>query len=101
MCEVINGDQRLLAVLDDIILKLPNHVDVSMAIDAALYAVAVTFKNPTLRRVFIQDFAAALNRRGIIPTDGERVEEFWKLAEYRINNINAFKRAGITEVEEI
>lgn len=52
-------------------------------LDAALYAAEVTLPQGSPRRVFIQDFAAALNRRRILRN--EEVEKFWELCEDKIN----------------
>jgi hypothetical protein len=51
-------------------------------LDAALYAVKTTCNDPTHQRVFIQDFAASLNRRRLLTN--KDVEPFWKAAEIKI-----------------
>jgi hypothetical protein len=88
------GDERLNAFLDKLDYK--GHAPATEAIDAALYAFAVTIKNPTDRRCFIQDFAAALGRRGLLTSDN--TERFWQLAEDKVKNINCFQRLGLAEV---
>jgi len=90
------GDDRLQAFLDKLDYT-DDHATVSKAVDAALYAFAVTVKNPTLRRVFVQDLAAALGRRKIMPNDEATTERFWQLAEDRINNINMAARVDLLE----
>lgn len=52
-------------------------------LDAALYGAKVTLQQGSPRSVFIQDFAAALNRRRLLKN--EEVEEFTKLCEEKIN----------------
>jgi len=44
--------------------------------DATLFAAKTTMKDASERRVFIQDFAASLNRKGLLPT--EFVDAFCK-----------------------
>jgi len=52
-------------------------------LDAALYTAKVTLPQGSHRSVFIQDLAASLNRRRLLPN--EKVEEFWKVCEEKIN----------------
>jgi len=42
--------------------------------ESALYAAKTTMKDPTERRVFVQDFAASLNRKGLLAS--ELVDKF-------------------------
>lgn len=51
-------------------------------LDAALYAAKTSLPKGSPRRVFIQDLAAALNRRKILHNND--VEKFWELAEDKI-----------------
>jgi|WetSurMetagenome_2_1015567.scaffolds.fasta_scaffold06950_1 hypothetical protein len=86
-------DERLMTFLDK--LDYDGHAKISEAIDAALYALAVTYKEPNGRSAFIQDLAAALGRRGILPADQQTVERFWQLCEDRVNNINMSQRVNL------
>lgn len=66
----VAGDQRVL------------YSSACQVLDAALYAVKVTCKDPTHRSVFVQDFAASLNRRRLLKNDD--VERFWEAAETKL-----------------
>jgi hypothetical protein len=52
-------------------------------LDAALFAAKTTLPQGSPRLVFIQDLAASLNRRRLLPN--EKVEEFWEVCEEKIN----------------
>jgi len=73
-------DLRIKAFLS--ILDRPNQQVIEECVNAALYAFSVTVHDLTYRRVFAQDFAAALNRRQLLA--GEQVETFWPDAEKKM-----------------
>ena len=52
-------------------------------LDAALYTAKTTLPQGSPRSVFIQDLAASLNRRRLLPN--EDVEAFWVRCEEKIN----------------
>mgnify|MGYP000548296181 CR=1 FL=1 len=56
--------------------------DKSKVLDAAAYAICSAVRDPTLRRVFMQDFIAALNRKGILSN-----EETKKLHGIYVNKV--------------
>jgi hypothetical protein len=62
------------------------------AIDAAIYAFAVTITNRTERQVFLQDFAAALDRRHLLKfyTQGKE-SEWWLTKEAQMEQIKETK----------
>lgn len=51
-------------------------------LDATLFSVKSTCKDPTHRSVFIQELAASLNRRRLLKNDD--VERFWEAAETKL-----------------
>lgn len=73
------GAKRIKLITDmEMLLNISSQNDWTLLLEAAMYSAGVAISafapHASGARAFIQDFAAALNRRGLLPND--KVEEF-------------------------